>query len=243
MTRCKNCNTQLTGAFCPQCGQKDVELERPVYELLGEVLRETLDLDGRAARTLRTMFASPGVLTASFLAGRRKQYSSPVRLYLVVSVLFFLIVAWTARQGLLFDLTPDSAGELRVLAEDLPALMFVFLPVFALLLKLAFWQRLYFDHLIHSVHIHTAAYVVLALLLPLENIAGRHLLLLALHLALGAYLCGYLIVSIRRVYAAGWVATVVKALAVLFVYVSILAVSLEFVSDLSVPWSTHPRMA
>lgn len=238
MNRCKNCNTQLEAAYCPRCGQKDVELERPVFELLWEVIREAFDVDGRAARTVWTMFAHPGVLTERFLAGRRRQYTPPVRLYLVVSVLFFLVVAWTVRQGILFDVNADSAGQVRVLAEDLPALMFMLLPVFALLLKLVFRKRFYFDHLIHALHIHTAAYVVLALLLPLEQAADRHWLLLGFHLALFAYLCGYLVISFRRVYAVTWLVASVNATIVFVAYLGVLGFSLESASKLSLPWVT-----
>ena len=237
MGRCKNCDTELGAAFCPQCGQKDVELERPIFQLVWEVIRETFDIDGRAARTIVTMFAHPGVLTERFLAGRRRQYTSPVRLYLVVSVLFFLVVAWTVRQGILFDVDADSAGEVRVLTEDLPALMFVLLPAFALLLKLAFWRRFYFDHLVHALHIHTAAYAVLALLMPFEQAADRHWWLLGLHIALVAYLCSYLVISMRRVYAASWLAASVKAAVIFVVYVSVLAISLESASKLTWPWA------
>lgn len=235
MNRCKNCDTRLEGIFCPQCGQKDVELQRPLFELLGEVLRETFDIDGRAARTIWTMFSKPGVLTARFLAGHRKQYTPPVRLYLVVSVLFFLVVAWVVRRGILFDVSADSADEVRVLAEDLPGLMFIFLPVFALLLKALFRQRFYFDHLIHALHLHTAAYVVLALFLPLERVASQQWLMQIAHVALFTYLGGYLAVSFRRVYRTTWLATTIKATAVFFGYAMILSISLQFASNLTMP--------
>lgn len=235
MNPCKNCDTQLDANFCPQCGQKDIELERPLFELLGEVFREAFDIDGRAARTIRTMFTRPGELTARFLAGHRKQFTSPVRLYLVVSILFFLVVAWVVRQGLLFEVDADSADEVRVLAEELPSLMFVFLPVFALLLKVLFWQRYYFDHLIHALHLHTATYVVLALLLPLERIASQPWLMQILHLALFAYLAGYVAISLRRVYGTTWLATIIKGTVIYFGYATILSVSLEFASTLALP--------
>lgn len=227
---CKNCGTALAARYCPQCGQRDIDLQRPFFALFRDLLYETFDLDGRAARTIVTMFVHPGVLTARFLDGHRRQYTPPVRLYLVVSVLFFLVVAWVVRRGILFDVNADSAGEVRVLAEDLPTLMFVLLPVFALLLKAAYRRRLYFDHLIHALHLHTAAYAVLAVLLPTEQAANEHWLWLALHVVLTTYLVVYLTVSFRRVYNSGWVATAIKATVVFFTYVSLLAIALEFAS-------------
>jgi Protein of unknown function (DUF3667) len=79
-TACRNCNTPLNGDFCPNCGQKHMDLERPVMQLIGEVLHESLDIDGRAFKTLRTLLLQPGVLTCEFLAGRRRTFTSPLRL-------------------------------------------------------------------------------------------------------------------------------------------------------------------
>lgn len=218
--------------YCPQCGQQDIDLQRPFYVLFRDLLYETFDIDSRAGRTIATLFVHPGVLTARFLAGHRKQYTSPVRLYLVVSVLFFLVLAWVIRQGILFDVNPESAGDVRVLTEHLPTLMVVFLPVFALLLKAAYWQRLFFDHLIHALHLHTAAYAVLALLLPTEQAANEHWLWFALHLVLFVYLVGYLAISFRRVYGANWLSTAIKSMVVFLVYLSILSIALQFASNL-----------
>ena len=46
--------------------------------------------DSRLWRTLAALLFKPGHLTREFLAGRRARYLPPVRLYLVLSVLFFL---------------------------------------------------------------------------------------------------------------------------------------------------------
>ena len=129
MKRCDNCDTPMEASFCPQCGQKNIELERPLSALLAEVLRETFDLDGRAARTLWTLVRRPGLVTAEFLAGHRRRYTPPLRLYLVLSVLFFLVTAWIAELGILLiegqTLESDALGQARLVADDLPRLMFV----------------------------------------------------------------------------------------------------------------------
>ncbi len=222
----------MEASYCPACGQKDVNLERPFLELFRELVFEAFDIDGRAARTVKTLFLRPGVLTQQFLEGHRRRYTPPVRLYLIISVLFFLVMAWVVRKGILFPVNPESAGEVRVLAENMPTLMFVFLPVFALLLKMAFGGRFYFDHLIHALHLHTAAYVVLALMLPLERAASTHWLWLIAQLTLCVYLIVYLAVSFHRVYALSWSASLIKSMAVLVAYIMILAASLEFASSL-----------
>jgi hypothetical protein len=51
---------------------------------------EIFSLDSRLARTLLPFLFRPGHVAAEMLAGRRARYSSPVRLYLVSTFLFFL---------------------------------------------------------------------------------------------------------------------------------------------------------
>ena len=241
MTRCKNCDTPLEASFCPQCGQKNIELERPLPELLGEVLRETFDVDGRAIRTLWTLFRRPGVLTSEYLAGRRRLYSPPFRLYLVISVLFFVVTAWVAGQGILLSegqtLEVDALGQARFFEDYLPRLMFILLPVFALLLKAAFRQRLYFHHFIHSLHLHSAAYVVLALMLPLEQAANRLGLAMVIQSVLFGYLLASFVISLHHVYRAGWLVAAGKAIGILLGYMMLVAGSFEVASHFMMPGS------
>lgn len=244
MAHCRNCETPLEPdySYCPQCGQKNVDLERPISVLLTEALRETVDIDGRALRTLWTLIRRPGVLTSEFVAGRRRLYSPPVRLYLVISVGFFLLAGWVAGQGMLLDegqtLEADAAGQARLFAEYVPRLMFVLLPVFALLLKIAFRQRFYFDHLVHSLHLHSAAYLVLALMLPLEEAAVEFAPATILQVVLFFYLLASFVTSLRRVYQVGWIGAAGKALGVLLGYMMLVAGSLEAASYLAMPDAT-----
>ena len=90
MPQCPNCKSNLTGAYCANCGQRDIDLERPIWGLVGDLLRETFEVDGRLAVTLKTLFRHPGKLTSEFLAGRRRAYTSPLRLYLAISITFFV---------------------------------------------------------------------------------------------------------------------------------------------------------
>jgi hypothetical protein len=91
--RCANCGASLTGRYCSECGQR--HHEQPIHHF-GHFVREaTEDLthaDSRLWQTLIALLIRPGFLTREFLDGRRARYLPPVRLYLVLSVLFFLIV-------------------------------------------------------------------------------------------------------------------------------------------------------
>jgi len=235
MPRCKNCQSSVDSAYCPTCGQRDVDLERPIWSLIADVVKETFELDGRTALTVKILFRYPGLLTSEFLAGRRRTYSSPLRLYLVISISFFVLVTWLAQSGMLLepgqDPGFDAAVQARFLSDDLPRLMFVLLPVFALMLKVVYLNRLYFDHLIFSLHLHSAAYVVLAMMMLLEELANRHVVLMILKVALFVYFLAYFVLAVRRVYQSNWLAVAFKSTVVSFAYMIVVSVVIENTSN------------
>lgn len=89
MTDCLNCGAALHGSFCSACGQRAVPKDPSVSELAGDAWQELSGYDGRIAATVRGLLR-PGYLTREYLAGRRARYVSPVRLYLIASVIYFL---------------------------------------------------------------------------------------------------------------------------------------------------------
>jgi len=235
MVQCRNCDALLEGTYCQRCGQKDIDLERPLRELVANIVKETFEVDGRAARTVKTLFRHPGMLTREFLAGRRRYYTPPLRLYLVISVSFFLLIAWMASQGVLLeqgqDVERDAALQARFMSDQLPKLMFVLLPVFALLLKAAFADRLYFDHLIFSVHLHSAAFVVLAPMVPFEDVDISLLLAIVVQLVLLIYLFAYFVVALRCTYGKSWPGSLWRASAVFFGYLIVVSGVIEATSN------------
>ena len=112
--------------------------------------------------------------------------------------------------------------------------MFVLLPIFALLLKIVYVRRLYFDHLIFSLHLHSAAYVILAMMLPLEDLANRHIILMISQVVLFVYFLAYFVLAVRRVYQSGWLAVALKSAVVLFGYMIVVSVVIENTSNFKI---------
>src|SRR6056300_1710935 len=94
--KCANCGSEQVANYCAQCGQNDREYQRSLPPMLWELLKETVEVDSRIARTLKLLLFVPGELTAEFSRNRRASYVSPFRLYLFINVLFFLLVSVTA---------------------------------------------------------------------------------------------------------------------------------------------------
>lgn len=90
--RCLNCDAPAPESFCPRCGQATRERRAPFLSIVKEVL-DHLSLDGALPRSLFNLLLRPGSLTELYLAGKRASYVPPVRMYLVISLVFFVIFA------------------------------------------------------------------------------------------------------------------------------------------------------
>jgi hypothetical protein len=92
---CRNCDASLTGHYCSNCGQPaDVHVPS-TRELIHEALEGLTHSDSRIWSTLKYLLFSPGRLTQEFVAGRRASYLPPFRLYLILSVAFFLVASFS----------------------------------------------------------------------------------------------------------------------------------------------------
>ena len=91
---CLNCGAAATGNFCAHCGQETKDHTVALRPLLSDLLAEVASWDSKLLRTLTALIVRPGFLTSEYNAGRRVPYLSPLKLYLTVSVLFFLLLAW-----------------------------------------------------------------------------------------------------------------------------------------------------
>jgi hypothetical protein len=90
---CLNCGTLLNGPFCAECGQRDIPPYPSARELVVDAVSELSGWDGRIATSVRTLLLRPGKLTREFLEGRRARYISPLRLYLMASLAYFVLAA------------------------------------------------------------------------------------------------------------------------------------------------------
>lgn len=331
--QCRNCGHELSGPFCPSCGQPVKTFMRAVWGLVYEMLDEFFSFDSRAVNTFPPLLLRPGFLTNEYIAGRRASYVSPLRLYLLVSIVFFLAFAFLAvdeerfqdvnvdfveeddtiqtvnvlekalaqlernqknqdeesREGtqatidaLRKELETARQTSVESKAEQegaatgkpgvwsafswdkeqleqygrtqgqrvannperfidklfgaLPQMMFLLLPVFALLLKLfyVFRKRFYTEHLIVALHSHSFLFLAFLLLL-LVSVSSEALasawsaradaiLTVAKWMAIiiGIWIPVYLYLMQKRVYRQGWFLTFLKFGLVGIIYLTLL---------------------
>lgn len=129
---CLNCGAALPAPpprYCPDCGQ-ETNLRPPT---LGEFLQQFggayFATEGALWRTLKLLLLRPGELTRQYLAGRRRHYVLPLRIYLSISLVVLLALriaaGWNIDEALQVDLGDRKAtvnalvfGETRVGLND-----------------------------------------------------------------------------------------------------------------------------
>lgn len=90
---CANCSEPLLGPYCAVCGQPRDVHRRSVRGLLTDLFKDIASFDSRILRTARALMLRPGELVCAFREGRTQPYVPPIRLYLFVSLLFFITLS------------------------------------------------------------------------------------------------------------------------------------------------------
>lgn len=88
---CLNCNAEVQGRYCQNCGQENIETKETVWELVSHFFKDITHFDGKFFSTLKYLFTRPGFLSTEYMNGRRASYVNPVRMYVFTSAFFFLI--------------------------------------------------------------------------------------------------------------------------------------------------------
>jgi hypothetical protein len=94
--KCHNCEQQLTEEqnFCPSCGQSNTDNNVTFWVLIKEFVDNYLGIDSKMAHSFLPFLLRPGKLTNRFQAGQIKHFIHPIRLYFVLSLLYFFVISY-----------------------------------------------------------------------------------------------------------------------------------------------------
>lgn len=276
---CRNCGATLSGHYCSQCGQlADVHVPS-TKEIIHEVLEGLTHSDSRLWNTLRCLWLKPGRLTLEFIAGRRVAYLPPFRLYLILSVLFFLVASFTHPHFIVLETTTSGAVPVRASPKDvscdaingasslgfpelnarfvrgckawasdngvgldhlvfgaLPKVFFVILPLVALLHMLLYRRprHRYAEHLLFFLHNHAFFFSVgilsSAAIVAEQAWPGVTPVSTGVRFLLFLMLIAYTVAAMRRVFQRSWPMTVLRAVALSFIYLMVMSMSMAVVS-------------
>ena len=248
--RCANCNDSLAGEYCNQCGERRLERDRlRLVTFIRTALEEITDLENsKLLRTLRLLVLQPGVLTNEYLRGRRQSFIGPIKIYLVVfavSFLLYSIYGPTSVYDVRTFIASDPTGVWKEQVQKLVGITHLTEPVLldevnarwrrylnltqaiyplsiALMLQILYWRtRRYFaEHLILALHFSSIALGVNIVMWPVYALIG-------LQLDVNYYVStsillllifAWLLIASRRVYGASWLVSTIKTLLVEVAY-------------------------
>ena len=88
--RCLNCDAELIGSYCAQCGQS-AHVHRTIGAFWHDLLHSVLHFEGKIWRTLPLLAWRPGELTRRYIAGERARFVSPVAIFLFSVFMMFAV--------------------------------------------------------------------------------------------------------------------------------------------------------
>lgn len=111
---CPNCHFSLIdqAAFCHTCGQKNTDGRLTVKALFAQFFDNFFNVDAKIFQTLGAVFI-PGKLTNAFLSGQRRKYYHPIRLFLVLMVLFLAALNYQGDISLPSNLKKEHIDRLK----------------------------------------------------------------------------------------------------------------------------------
>jgi Protein of unknown function (DUF3667) len=90
MTNCKNCNTEITQNYCPNCGQPAVLKRIDGHYIVHEIVH-ILHFEKGILYTIRELLLQPGKSIHQFLTENRSRLVKPIFFIIVTSLVYTLV--------------------------------------------------------------------------------------------------------------------------------------------------------
>lgn len=90
---CLNCRHVVDQKFCPNCGQENSDTRKTFHHLFVHFFEDLTHYENAFWKTIRNLLFKPATLTKEYLSGKRLSYLAPVRLYIFISFVTFLMIA------------------------------------------------------------------------------------------------------------------------------------------------------
>jgi len=111
---CLNCGTTVPERYCSRCGQENIEPKESLWHLITHFFSDITHYDSKFFSTIKTLLLRPGFLTREYITGRRAKYLNPIRAYVFISAVFFLILfAQRKHESLAENKTDDAVIHVK----------------------------------------------------------------------------------------------------------------------------------
>ncbi|ALL05869.1 hypothetical protein AQ505_10395 [Pedobacter sp. PACM 27299] len=321
---CLNCGHQVEAHFCSYCGQENIVVKEDALHMVVHAVSDYFHFESKFFGTIKPLLLQPGLLTQKYVEGKRASYLHPIKLYIFISIVFFLVnlsgnekkkpeqkrqttglskdsinkaqqtevktkasnfdilgkinekveeekqksdstrptniiqldevkdstvAAYEKRQlslpknkrdgfiekyfskkAIILSHSKDANKKVEEnLLHNIPKLMFILLPLFALLLKLVYIdkKKYYFEHLIYSFHIHSAIFLVVLISNFITRAAGYIYDISSITFTLSFfYIIWYIYQSLRTFYQGKVGATIFRFFLLIICYTILLTLTI-----------------
>jgi hypothetical protein len=114
---CLNCGTILQGKFCHNCGQENLQMKESFGHMMNHAISDYFHFDDQFFHTMKPLFLKPGFLTNQYMAGHRAGYLHPVKMYIFISLVFFIVMFQTDHQVMTVN-QPEKVKKVSQAAID-----------------------------------------------------------------------------------------------------------------------------
>jgi hypothetical protein len=160
---CKNCKTELTDTsyYCNSCGGKVIR-NRLTFKNLFEHISETFfNYDNKLLRTFTSLFTKPEDVIGGYIDGVRKKYVNLISYYAIAITLsgfqIFILNKFFPEAMDLSALAVDENAvalqkkNIAFIQEYQSIIMMFYVPIYALMSKLVFFNKKKFNYTEHLV--------------------------------------------------------------------------------------------
>ena len=230
---CLNCENKIDDdyKFCPYCGQETQNKVVPIKNFVSEFLGDYFTFDSKIFRSVIPLLIKPGLLTKEYLEGKRVKYIPPLRLYIFISIIFFLLLSLESASERIAS--PQQNEVSQGISDDffdeffnnyIPKLFFIFLPLFALILRGLFFKfsAYYYGHFIFSLHFHAFVFLLFSFYLLLSKFNFNELFFTVMLVICLVYTAVYLFMALFKVYQNRIGITLFKFFVLISTYIVIL---------------------
>lgn len=89
---CLNCGHLVEEHFCPKCGQENIIVKEDALHMVIHAIADYFHFEHKFFGTMKPLLLKPGKLTKQYVEGKRVSFIHPIRLYIFVSIVFFIAI-------------------------------------------------------------------------------------------------------------------------------------------------------
>lgn len=135
-----------------------------MQSLIGHFLNDYFSYDSKIACSVKPLIVEPGRLTLEYLKGKRIQYIPPFRLFIFLSIIFFLLLEWfnSSSTSKMEDELLDDSFWSTFFESWLPKLFFLLLPLFAMIIARLYRKKAkgLLPQFLFALHFHSTIFLV-----------------------------------------------------------------------------------